>query len=168
VAFADILHHSHCHRKRRDELTDLFILKPTPHLLQYFRHVLFQAIVAQTRGTDAVSPIFSDSGRWGHRYCCPTGLCVRAHEEVQFKLKSRRNTLTMTSLVAIVKVDLTGVDIRLLARRELSDRSFYVTSTHILNYKATEGQSNSPVFEDDQFMLETCWGFVNALCNRCL
>lgn len=93
---------------------------------------------------------------------------MRAHEEVQFKLESRRNTLTMTSLVAIVKVDLTEVDIRLLARRELSDRSFYVTSTHILNYKATEGQSNSPVFEDDQFMLETCWGFVNVFVQQML
>lgn len=62
------------------------------------------------RRADAVSLRFFSVGRCGLGYSCPTGLCVRAHEEVQFQLVSRRNTLTMTSRLSVVNVSLTEVD----------------------------------------------------------
>lgn len=114
----------HCHHGRRDALTDLFWLLSTP---QRFRNVSLQAIVAYRRRADALSPRFLSSGRCGYGHSCPTGLCVRAHEEVQFQLVSRRNTLTMTSRLSVVYVSSTEAD-NSYARRELSDRSF---DTHV-------------------------------------
>jgi hypothetical protein len=119
------LQHSHCHQKRRDEVTDFSDCRP--HLKSCkVSFASFQAIVAYMRGADAISPRFHSSGRCGHGHSCPTGLCVRAHEEVQFQLVSRRNTLTMTSRLSVVNVSLTEADNSYARRELLSDRSFDV------------------------------------------
>lgn len=118
------------------------------------------------RGADAISPRFLGSGRCGHGHSCPTGLCVRAHEEVQFRLVSRQNTFTMTSRLSVVNVSLTEADNSYARRELLSDRSFDITSTRILNQTSdeedTEWPANSAGFEDDQLVAEKCcW-----MCSR--
>ena len=112
------------------------------------------------RGVDALSPRFLSSGRCGHGHSCPTGLCVRAHEEVHFQLVSRRNTLTMTSRLSVVNVSLTEADNSYARRELLFDRSFDVTSTRILiqtsDEEDTEWPANSAGFEDDHLVAEKC------------
>lgn len=95
---------------------------------------------------------------------------MRAHEEVQFRLVSRRNTMTMTSRLSVVNVSLTEADNSYARRELLSDRSFDVTSTRILNQTRDE--------EDTEWRLirlalrMTSWwvnnvaGYVNGFLQR--